>query len=144
MTYFSNQHRQQMIATREALHSRLAPVADAISQEVSSFDGFVLFQQDEYHPDSAGSIAQINAHDISLGRLAFQDAHVVNRRVDLDVSTLGQTFRSGRYALEKPHEPRATLGRRHPHTSACRTKGGKRFSWPLPVSLASRHGMTSR
>ena len=101
MTYFSNQHRQQMIATREALHSRLAPVADAISQEVSSFDGFVLFQQDEYHPDSAGSIAQINAHDISLGRLAFQDAHVVNRRVDLDVSTLGQTFQSGRYALEE-------------------------------------------
>lgn len=90
-----------MDTARDSLHRTLAPVADAVAEDVPSFEGFVLFQQDSYHPDSAGAIAQINARGVSRGRLVFQDTHILNRRVDLSVSALGEMFEHGDYRLEE-------------------------------------------
>lgn len=108
MNYFSESNVQIMVTARERLHTILKPAADSITKEIPSFEGFALFQQDTYHPDSAGAIAQFNAGNISTERLAFQNNHIVNRRVDLEVSTLGQTFQTGSYQLEEsrmnPHE----------------------------------------
>ena len=99
MAYFGETNYQTMLTAREQLHNVLAPAATTIADSVPSFEGFVLFQQDSYHPDSAGAIAQFNATNVDSTRLAFQDAHVTNRRVDLDVSALGETFTTGRYEL---------------------------------------------
>lgn len=92
-----------MDTARNSLHETLAPVANAIADAIPSFEGFVLFQQDSYHPDSAGAIAQVNARSVSRGRLAFQDTNIYNRRVDLSVSTLGEVFEHGQYWLEESH-----------------------------------------
>lgn len=110
MTYFCDSNKQAMVSEREQLASTLTPVAETIAQDVPSFEGFVLFQQDAYHPDSAGAIAQINAPQVDSSRLAFQNNHVANRRVDLEVSALGETFQNGRYELtESRMNPREHL-----------------------------------
>ncbi len=90
-----------MYAARENLQGILAPAAATIAAEVPSFEGFILAQQDVYHPDSAGALAQFNAPQVNKDRLAFQTANVTGRRIDLSVSALGQTFTDGKYQLEQ-------------------------------------------
>lgn len=99
--YFTEANLRTMNAARQSIHNALQPVANTLEQTVPSFEGFVLFQQDSYHPDSAAAIAQINARGVSQERLTFQQANVTNRRVDLEVSTLGQTFTTGDYELQE-------------------------------------------
>lgn len=99
--YFDDVNLTTMRAARQSIQDSLQPVANTLEQFMPSFEGFVLFQQDTYHPDSAAAVAQINARSVTPDRLAFQQAHVTNRRVDLAVSALGTTFTSGKYQLEE-------------------------------------------
>lgn len=99
--HFTPNDYERMVEARGQIHAILEPVANTIEAAVPSFEGFALFQQDTYHPDSAGAIVQINAAQTDERRLSFQEAHVANRRVDLSVSTLGQVFNHGNYTLEE-------------------------------------------
>lgn len=97
--YFTYHDYQAMAQERQAIHDIILPIADSIEANIPSFEGFALFQQDDYHPDSAGAIVQINATKTPAENLAFQQAHISNHRVDLTVSTLGQTFQDHKYQL---------------------------------------------
>jgi hypothetical protein len=99
MHHFDAHDRATMVAVRSQIREAIQPLAAEIAHDIPSFEGFALFQQDLYHPDSAGTILQANAPAASSTRLQFQHDHIAGRRVDLDVSTLGSTFTTGRYEL---------------------------------------------
>lgn len=101
MHHFDAHDRATMVAARSQIRDTMKPVAADIAHGVPSFEGFVLFQQDVYHTDSAGALTQVNNPYIPAERLKFQQEHIANRRVDLQVSTLGQTFTNGAYRLEE-------------------------------------------
>lgn len=97
--YFTNVDYQKMLEARQSIHDIILPIANTIESSIPSFDGFALFQQDYYHPDSAGAVVQVNATKTPPENLAFQRTHITNHRVDLNVSTLGNTFQDYKYKL---------------------------------------------
>lgn len=96
---FDTENQNRMIVVRQQIDDTLRPFAGVIERRIPSFEGVALFYQDTYHPETAGTVAQINASTATDERLKFQNAHITNRRVDLGVSTLGQTFQYGDYQL---------------------------------------------
>lgn len=99
MASFSEQNRANMHDAVKGISRILQPVATAIGREMPAFEGFALFVQDPYHEDSAGAITQVNAPHVDYHHFSFQESAVTGRRVDLSVSTLGKTFKSGIYEL---------------------------------------------
>lgn len=99
MASFSEKNRAAMQCAVEDISKILKPSAITIGREMPAFEGFALFVQDPYHEDSAGAITQVNAPQVDYGHFSFQEYAITGRRVDLSVSTLGETFASGIYEL---------------------------------------------